>query len=326
MNENAWPTTLLEAVNYFANEDRCLLFMVQMRWPDGVVKCPQCGRDDPRFLANVRRWECRNKHPRKQFSIKTGTIFEDSPLSLSKWLPTVWLLANDKNGISSYEAHRAIGVTQKTAWFMLSRIRLAMQDGGFMMTGTVEADETFIGGKAKYMHQDKRAQRIRHGRGGNDKAMVVGLLERHGQPNSRVKATVKADRTRRSLHPFIQQNVAKGSEVFTDSLGSYRGLEPDYVHAFVDHAERYVEGRVHTNGLENFWALLKRAINGTYVSVESFHLFRYVDEEAFRFNTRKATDGQRRTKVLGSVTGRRLTYKQLIGKTDLDIAKGAASV
>ena len=261
MSENRLPGTLLEAVKYFDDPDTCQEFLAAMRWPDGVVKCPQCGRDDPRYLANARLWECRNRHPRNKLSIKVGTIFEDSPLPLSKWLPAVWMVANDKNGISSYELHRAVGVTQKSAWFMLSRIRLAMQDeNAAIMSGTVEADETFVGGKAKFMHGSKRAARITHGRGGNDKAMVAGLLERHDGETSRVKAAVKPNRLGRTLLPFVRENVTAGTEVFTDALFSYRGLSPDYVHEFVDHAEEYVRDRVHRTA----WRTSGRCSSGRF--------------------------------------------------------------
>src|SRR5574341_697880 len=155
--KNAWPTNLLEAIRYFSNPIVCHEFMVAMRWPDGVVSCPECGRDDPRWLKNARVWECRNRHPRKKFSVKKGTIFEDSPIGLDKWLPAVWMIATDKNGISSYELHRALGVTQKSAWFMLHRIRLAMETRSFKrFGGRVEVDETFVGGAAKFMHASRR--------------------------------------------------------------------------------------------------------------------------------------------------------------------------
>jgi transposase-like protein len=310
MNE---PITLLEAVRYFSDPDVCLNCMVKLRWPDSIVKCPTCGSAEVRFLASRRIWECKTKHPKRQFSVKVGTIFEDSALGLDKWLAAIWMIANDKNGISSYEVHRALGVTQKTAWFMLHRIRLAMHDGSVeKLSGTVEADESFIGGKARNMHKRKRALKIT-GTGGSGKTIVAGLLERHNTPHSKVKASVVQDRSIDALQPLVRAHVAKGSELFTDALLSYQGLEADYRHAFINHAEKYVEGRVHTNGMENFWSLLKRALGGTYVSVEPFHLFRYLDEEAFRFNERGKDDADRFNKVAKSVTGKRLTYKKLIG-------------
>lgn len=324
---NAWPTTLLEAIRYFADPDVCREFMVQMRWPDGVVRCPDCGRDDPRWLANAGVWECRNRHPRKKFSIKKGTIFEDSPIGLDKWLPAVWMITNDKNGISSYELHRALGITQKSAWFMLHRIRLAMQGGSLTkMAGQVEADETFIGGKARNMHQDKRA-RVITGTGGVGKTAVMGLLERHGPgKTSKVRAGVVPDRRKATLQAAVTLHVEPGSELFTDALASYTGLDREYIHQVIDHAEAYVDGQIHTNGIENFWSLLKRALHGTYVSVKPYHLFRYLDEEAFRFNERDGTDAQRFRKVARRVEGRRVTYRQLTGKLDPDILGSAVGV
>jgi hypothetical protein len=310
------PATLLEAIQYFSDPQVCLNFMVGLRWPDGVVVCPTCGSREVGFLASRNLFQCRIKHPKRQFSIKVGTIFEDSPIGLEKWLPALWMIANDKNGISSYELHRALGVTQKTAWFMLHRIRLAMQTESFdKMSGEVEVDETFIGGKARNMHADKRAEKIT-GRGMVGKTAVLGLLERHGPDgHSRVRAGTVKDRQRKTLDPIVRENVEPGSEVMTDALKSYAALEDEYIHEFIDHAETYVRGKVHTNGIENFWSLLKRALGGTYVSVEPFHLFRYVDEQAFRFNARKANDSGRFVRVSGQVVGKRLTYKNLTGKT-----------
>lgn len=313
MDANGRPETLLEAINFFSDPDVCQDFMVTLRWPNGVV-CPTCGSRDVGYVASRRVWNCRNKHPRKQFSIKVGTIFEDSPIPLEKWLPAMWLIANDKNGISSYEVGRALGVTQKSAWFMMHRVRLAMQDEtSEPFGGEVEVDETFIGGKARFMHQDKRAEKIT-GRGGVDKASVMGLLARHGlDGHSVVRTEVVANTRRKTLDPKVRQQVRPGSEVFTDALKSYDGLDGEYIHQVIDHAEAYARGNVHTNGLENFWSLLKRAIRGSYVNVEPFHLFRYLDEQSFRFNNRKVEDADRFEMVSGSVVGKRLTYKRLIG-------------
>ena len=304
------PRTLLEAIQYFSDPIRCLDFMVSLRWPDGIV-CPTCGSGDVTFLASRNLFQCRHRHSRRQFSIKVGTIFEDSPIGLDKWLPAIWMIANDKNGISSYELHRALGVTQKTGWFMLHRIRLAMQTESFdKFGGEVEVDETFIGGKARNMHADKRAARGASA----GKAVVMGLLERHGPDgHSRVKHRVVKDTKRGTLAPIVDEHVEPGSDVFTDAHPSYKQLSESYVHEFIDHAETYARGRVHTNGIENFWSLLKRALSGTYVSVEPFHLFRYVDEQAFRFNARKTDDKGRFERVSGQVVGKRLTYENLTG-------------
>ena len=312
---NSEPRTLIDAIRYFSDPDVCLNFMVGLRWPNGVV-CPTCGREDVRFIPTRRLWECKSKHTRRQFSVKVGTVFEDSPIGLDKWLAAIWLIANVKNGVSSYEVARDLNVTQKTAWFMLHRIRTAMaEDGDSPFSGQVEVDETFIGGKARFMHKDKRERSIR-GRGATGKTAVVGLLERNRQDShSRVRTEVVSNIRRRSLSPIVRQNVIVGSEVLTDALRSYSDLNDTYIHQVIDHAEAYVDGHVHTNNIENFWSLLKRAIRGTYVNIEPFRLFRYLAEEAFRYNTRKANDGTRFQKVAGSVSGRRLTYRQLIGAT-----------
>jgi transposase-like protein len=281
--------------------------MVSLRWPNGVA-CPICGRTDVRFISTRNLWECKTKHPRKQFSIKIGTIFEDSPLGMDKWLPVVWLISNCKNGISSYEIARDLGVTQKTAWFMLQRVRVAMETGSFhKVSGEVEVDETFIGGLARNMHKHVREAKIT-GTGPKDKTAVVGVLERKGE----VRAFVVENRKKKTLQAKVKEHVEPGSEVFTDTLRSYEGLSPEYAHAAVNHAEKYVEGKVHTNGLENFWSLLKRSLRGTYVAVAPFHLHRYVNEQVFRYNTRKGTDGGRFLAVAANTIGRRLTYAELI--------------
>ena len=306
------PKTLQEAIVYFADEDNALNYLRTRRWPAGVVICPTCGRDDVTFLAKQRKWQCKSRHKTRMFSIKVGTIFEGSPIKLGKWLAAVWMLTNCKNGVSSYEIHRAIGVTQKTAWFMLQRIRLAMQDedDGGTLGGEVEVDETFIGGLARNMHKDKRAKKIT-GTGGKDKAIVFGMLERGG----RARAAVIDSRKRHELQGQIRKNVKAGSSIFSDELKSYDGLATDYEHAVINHAVKYADGNVHTNGMENFWSLLKRGIKGTYVSVEAFHLYRYLDEQCFRFNFRKDwNDAERFDIVLGKVADKRLTYAQLTGK------------
>jgi hypothetical protein len=316
------PKTLTAAIRYYADPDVCRTAMVEARWPDGVVKCPTCGTDRVSFLRTRGLWECMEKprHPRRQFSVKVGTIFEDSPLGLDRWLPAVWLIANAKNGISSHELGRALGVTQKTGWFMLHRIRLAMKTGTFdKMRGTVEADETFIGGAARFMHKSKR-ERLRVGKLGGmaGKTAVFGLLERHGfgdGKTSRVRAFVVPNTRRENLDPRTRAHVEPGSNVMTDAAGAYQSLADEYEHKVIDHAEKYVDGVIHTNGIDNFWSLLKRSIKGTYVAVEPFHLFRYVDEQAFRFNERGLKDGGRFLRVLSTVTGRRVDYKTLTGKT-----------
>jgi transposase-like protein len=302
--------TLQEAILHFSNFENCKAVLARLRWPDGVVKCPRCGSDHVVYLAKNRVWKCYGKHESPKFSLKTGTIFEGSPLGLDKWLAALWLVVNCKNGISSCESARDLGVTQKTAWFMNHRLRFALKNGGLgMLCGEVEADETFIGGKARNMHASKRATKIT-GTGGKDKTAVMGILERGGK----VVTKVVPNRKKKALQAEVREHVLAGSALFTDALKSYEGLD-EFQHEVVDHAVEYVRGEVHTNGLENFWSLLKRGLSGTYVSVEPFHLFRYLDEQAFRYNHRKGlNDGQRFDLAVRQIVGKRLTFDQLTGK------------
>ena len=282
-------TSLHQAILYFADFEHCRQFMIEFRWPDGKIACPHCGSEKVTWLAKARVWKCYGNHPSPRFSLKTGTIFEDSPIPLEKWLPAVWLLTNCKNGISSYEVHRDLGVTQKTAWFMLHRIRLAMQSKTFSkLGGEVEVDETFIGGKARNMHKDKR-ERVVTGTGGKDKEIVFGMVERGGK----VVTSHVERRTKKELQATIRERIEAGSAIFSDELKSYGGLDADHQHAVIDHAVEYANGNVHTNTMENFWSLLKPGLHGTYISVEPFHLFRYLDEQAFRYNNRTMTDAKR---------------------------------
>jgi transposase-like protein len=305
--EKALPTTLLEAVRYFTDLDIATEFVAKLRWPDGPI-CPRCGGVEYSYLTTRRLWKC--KACKKQYSVKVGTIFEDSALGLDKWLPAVWLIANSKNGISSHELGRALGTTQKSAWFMLHRIRLAMQTGSFeKFSGEVEADETYIGGKARNMHKSIRKQKIT-GSGSKDKTAVLGIIERGGM----VRAEVLPDVRSRTLQGRVRDAVKPGASVYTDALASYSGLDADYDHRVVDHAEQYVDGQVHTNYMENFWSLLKRGLHGTYISVEPFHLFRYLDERVLTFNLRDLDDYGRFTAVLRMAAGRRLTYAELTGR------------
>jgi transposase-like protein len=309
------PETLLGAINYFADVDVATMFVANIRWPEGVT-CPHCEGKNCPYVASRRIWQC--KDCRKQFSVKVGSIFEDSPIPLSKWLPAMWLLVNCKNGVSSYEIAKDIGVTQKTAWFMMHRLRLAIHAGSFdRWTGEIEADETFIGGKARNMHASKRRKLgISQSRSMVGKVAVMGLLQRHGD-GSKVRMHVVANRKKHQLEDVVTDNVEAGATLYTDALRSYdRMAARGYIHKVIDHAEAYVDGAVHTNGLENFWSLLKRALKGTYVSVEPFHLFRYLDEQAYRFNERKGTDAGRFLAACAKVFGKRLTYDVLIGKAE----------
>ncbi|SRR5579871_392009 len=303
------PKTLLDAIKYFADPDNCLRYLVAKRWPNGVT-CPTCGCQDVIFLANQRRWKCRNQHSQRQFSVKVGTVMEDSPIGLDKWLTAMWQIVNCKNGISSYEVHRAIGVTQKTAWFLDHRIRFALGlESEGKLSGHVEADETFIGGKARNMHKAVHARRIK-GTGGKDKTAVMGILERGGK----VRTIVVPNRKKSALQAEVRKHVEVGSALYTDALQSYNGLN-EFQHQVIDHAEKYVEGNVHTNGMENFWSLLKRGLHGTYVSVEPFHLFRYLDEQMYRYNNRKMDDGERFSMAVSQIVGKRLTWNVLTGKS-----------
>ena len=315
------PKTLQTAIQYYSDEQVCIDAVAAMRWPDGKPTCPACGKQEHWYLKAQRRWKC--KECWKQFSVKVGTVFEESPLGLDKWLVTLWMLVNCKNGVSSYEVHRAIGVTQKSAWFMLHRLRYALQGkkGGKLggPESKVEIDETYIGGKARNMHRAKRERLSRDGglQGGHGKAVVMGMLERDGKVRAEY---LGYKREKKTMHKIINENVFPGTWIMTDEFTNYDGLSDNYTHNVVNHLERYVQGNVHTNGIENFWSLLKRGLSGTYVSVEPFHLFRYVDEQAFRFNHRKdaagnvLNDSDRFQLALSQIAGKRLTFAEVTGK------------
>jgi transposase-like protein len=331
------PQTFQEAILYFADRKRCIDYLALRRWPDGKVVCPVCRRKDAKFLEKQERWQCKSVHAHRQFSVKVGTVMEDSAVPLEKWLPAIWSIVNDKNGISSWELHRALGVTQKTAWFMLHRIRLGMSlqekhkikgkgfgpskigDGG-KADGAVEVDETFVGGKLKNMHKDRRerfAAQSGHTGGATGKTIVLGMLDREAR---QVRAKVVPNVKRETLQDEVLENVKFGTKIYTDDAVPYDKLHWRYVHEVVNHAEEYVRGQVHTNGLENFWSLLKRGLKGTYVAVEPFHLDRYIDEQVFRYNNRATkenplTDADRFSLALTQIANKRLTYAELTGKT-----------
>jgi transposase-like protein len=309
------PESLQEAVIYFSNLANCTNYLAKRRWPNGIV-CPGCGSKKVSFNAKRNTWKCGSHHSKREFSVKVGTIFEDSHISLDKWLVATWMITNCKNGVSSYEVASSTRITQKSAWFMLHRIRLALQDSDHHNklgngSGEIEVDETFIGGKARNMHVEERKRRIT-GTGGKNKTAVMGMLERGGK----VRASVVPDRSKKVLQENVRKHITAGSALYTDALLSYEGLATEYAHQVVDHAIQYVNGHVHTNGLENFWSLLKRGIAGTYVSVEPFHLFRYLDEQMFRYNNRKELDAAGRFNLaMSKIVGKRLTFAALTGKT-----------
>jgi len=303
---NDLPKTLQDAIVFFSDHMVCINFVASLRWADGEPVCPNCAGKEHSFLSTRLIWKC--KACKKQFSVKYNTIFEDSPLGLDKWLTAIWMIANCKNGVSSYEIHRAIGITQKSAWFMLHRIRLAMQAGSFeKLSGEVEADSAYIGGLSKNMHKAKREEIYLRGKSHQTK--VVGMVERKGKARARVVSNLK----RPNLNPVILENVERGSTLITDEGVEFSQLQADYVRETVNHSIEYVRGNIHTNSIENFWSLLKRSIKGTYVSVAPEHLQKYVEEQTFRFNERKGKDQDRFIALLESISGKRLTYQQLIG-------------
>lgn len=309
------PKTLQQAIQYFSNEQTCIDAVAEMRWPDGP-QCPFCFAFKPYYLKTQKRWKCREC--RKQFSVKVNSIFEDSPVSLCKWLPALWLLVNCKNGVSSYELSRDLGVTQKTAWFMLHRLRLALENksvdkiGG----GPIEVDETYVGGAAKNMHSARR-NALKAGLKAEHKTAVMGMLDRNSR---QVRAKVVPNVRRETLQNEILSAIEHKSTVYTDGSPAYDLLAAkEYIHATVNHIEEYVRGEVHTQGIENFWSLLKRGLKGTYVAVEPFHMDRYVAEQVFRFNNRATKgnlldDADRFLLALSQVSNKRLTYAELTGK------------
>lgn len=248
---------------------------------------------------------------KKQFTVTVGTIFEDSHIALNKWLLAIHLMCSSKKGISALQLQRNLDLgSYRTAWFMCHRVRWAMTQEPMaeMLKGIVEVDETYVGGKQKGHGSGSHMRREV-----SNKTPVVALVERGGK----VRTKVVANRRKKALQTLVRDNVEMGSNLYSDALKSYEGLDGEFAHQVIDHAEAYVNGQIHTNGCENFWSLLKRGINGTYVSIEPFHLFRYVDEQAFRFNNREnMTDSDRFIAVMKQIVGRRLTYEQLIGKAE----------
>lgn len=318
MKSAPFPKSLLQAVRYFTDLDVCNDFVASVRWPHGA-KCIHCGHGKCSFISTRRLWKCAKC--RKQFSVKTGTIFEDSPVGLDKWLAALWLVVNCKNGVSSYEIHRDLKVTQKTAWFMLHRLRLALRTGDWSKMGgedggPVEVDETFIGPDPRKMHADRRQARY-GAMYARPKTPVMGMLDRELR---QVRARVVPNVQRETLQTAILEGVEKGSKVYTDGGTGYDKLSAqNFIHETVNHVDEYVRGQVHTQGIDNFWSLLKRSLKGTYVAVEPFHLDRYVDEQVFRYNNRATkdnplNDADRFVLAVSQISGKRLTYAELTGK------------
>jgi transposase-like protein len=322
------PKTLLEAIQYFSDEQVCIDTFASMRWPSTGPICPECNTEKPYYIKTQKRWKCRNC--RIQFSVKRGSVFEDSPIPLTKWLPALWMLCNCKNGVSSHELARSLGIAQKSAWFMLHRLRLALKAPNFGTKlgsndgGEVEVDESFVGGKIRNMHRSRARElaKVKQGLGyenrvhHENKTAVIGILDRESR---QIRAKVIANVRRETLQKEILKNVKFGSRVYTDQAVAYDHLQWKYVHDTVNHADCYVKGRVHTNSLENFWSLMKRNLSGTYVAVEPFHLDRYLDEQMFRFNNRATKDNplddaDRFLLALTQVANKRLTFNELIGK------------
>jgi transposase-like protein len=300
------PTSLLEAITFFSDEKRAFQAVVERRWPNGVT-CPLCGSANVRFMESRRFWNCNGC--KKQFSAKTCSIFQGSPLPFSKWLPAMWLIANCRNGVSSCEIHRALGITQKSAWFMLHRIRAAMQNGSLeMLSGEVEVDESYFGGRSRNQHSTG----VKRGRGAWGKTPVVGAVERGGKVVTQLTQFVG----HQALTPFVAATVKQDAKVYTDEWAGYNKLSGlGFDHQTINHnTGLYVKGDIHTQNIESFWSLIKRTLVGTYVSVEPIHLHRYLAEYGFRFDVRKRTEAQRFTAVLSQVAGKRLTFAQLIGK------------
>lgn len=297
--------SLFELLDYFNTEEKCIDYLAKVKW-NGGVECPYCANDKAYRLTTGRKnWKC--SKCRKQFSVRVGTMFEDSRISLRKWFVAIYLIAAHKKGISSHQLAKDIKVTQKTAWFMLSRIRTSFEPTKEVFTNTVEIDESWYGGLEKNKHMNKRTKGTQ-GRSAKTKTPILGILERDGK----VYALPVADTKAKTIIPIIKEKIVKGGTVYTDEWKSYRTLATDYDHQFIKHsAHQYVDGAIHTNNIENFWSLLKRGINGIYHHVSDKHLAKYVNEYTFRYNNRKMTDGSKFDVCIANAT-QKITYKSLI--------------
>ena len=304
-NQNKTFSNLVEVMMHFSNQKTCKDYLAKMRW-DGNVVCPHCGNGGKIYTMKS-GYKCSSC--RKPFSVTKGTIFENSAIPLQKWFAGIWLITSHKKGISSLQLHRDLGITQKSAWFMLQRIRFAVRTRSFNapLSGTVEADETYICGQNRNRHASKKVHNAQ-GRSTTDKTPIFGLVQRGG----RITAMRVTNTQKSTIQPIIVLNVSKQSNLMTDEWKAYTGLSKLYNHQFVRHGVgEYVDGFCHTNTIEGFWSLLKRVIIGQYFWISEKHLDKYLDEFEYRYNTKDISCAERFGNCIANSESR-LTYKVLI--------------